>query len=110
MDIQKASDLPVEVHLASLDSRSKEHAWTGIENRSCQSQTVGLDQTSDTNAVTDFHLCHDSLFRKCLGRQLGIIYLWTLTGQELSGRRFENRRFAMSPFTSFYDRKTAATV
>jgi hypothetical protein len=58
MNVQQAANLPVEVHLASLDAWSKESARVHIENPSPQSPTIRLNETSNVNAVTDFHLCH----------------------------------------------------
>jgi hypothetical protein len=61
VDIQQPPDFSVEIHLASLDARSKERTWTYIENRPGQPQTVRLDEPADTNAITYFHLCHGLL-------------------------------------------------
>src|SRR5205814_1370831 len=68
MDIEQASHLSIEIDLASLDARAEQRALTNFENFSCQSQTIGVDEPSDTDTVADFHLSHDSLSRTRSGR------------------------------------------
>jgi hypothetical protein len=80
MDIQKASYLSVEVDFAPLDAATEERARAHIENRSGQAHAVRMAQSSNTHTVTDFHLCHRSLFQTDVGRQTRIIRSWTFGG------------------------------
>jgi hypothetical protein len=68
MDVQKASYLSVEVDLASLYAGTEERTWAHIKNRSRQSYAVRMDQTTNIDTVTNFHLCHCSLFQTNVGR------------------------------------------
>jgi hypothetical protein len=68
MDVQKASYLSVEVDLAPLNAGTEERTWAHIKNRSLQAYAVRMDQTSNIDTVTDFHLCHCSLFQTNVGR------------------------------------------
>jgi hypothetical protein len=81
MDIQKASYLSVEVDFAPLDAATEERARAHIENRSGQAHAVRMDQPSNIHTVTDFHLCHRSLFPTDVGRQSRIIRSWTFGGK-----------------------------
>ncbi len=61
MDVQEPSDLSVEVHFATLNARAKKRALAHFENLSRQSQAIRVDESSNTDPVTNFHLRHDSL-------------------------------------------------
>jgi hypothetical protein len=95
MDTQQSPDFSVEIHFASLDSRSKERAWTYIENRSSQSQAVRLDQAPNANVVTNLHILHSNHSLPEAGgaaaptaktsRQATRNYhLWTRAGKDIS--------------------------
>ena len=73
MDVQQASYLPVEVHLASLDTRSKQGALAHLENLSRQSQTIRVGKASNTDTVTDFHFRHGTSLGNCQANQTKII-------------------------------------
>ena len=81
MNIQKASDLSIEIDLAPLDSGAEQRTLAHIENCSRQSYTVRMDQTSNTDTITDFHLSHRSLFQTDCRQASKIIRLWTFAGK-----------------------------
>jgi len=64
MQIQDAADLAIEVHFASLDAASEKCAWRYLENFTGHSKTIGMNQTSNTDAVADLHFLHYYRLRK----------------------------------------------
>src|SRR5262245_60694215 len=83
MDVQKASYLSVEVDLAPLNAGTEERTWAHIKNRSRQSYAVRMDQTSNIDTITDFHLFHCSLFQTNVRQASKIIRSWTLCRQRI---------------------------
>ena len=58
MQTEQAPDLTVEIHFASLDTRSEQRALTYFQDFSYQSQTIRLDEASNADAVAHFNFCH----------------------------------------------------
>ena len=119
VNVQQASDFPIEIHSAALDVRSVKRAWTHINDLSDQPQTIRMHQASNTDAVADFHLFHRSLFQtnsKTGNRKLSAqTPSWA---KQISGhlRKLRPKTPLLEPrrefpaFTSFYDCKESTSV
>ena len=64
MDIKKPSYLAVEIDLTSLNALREQRAGADLDDRSSQSQTIGLDEASNVDAISDLKLIHGSLSKK----------------------------------------------
>ena len=60
VQVQDAANSSIEVNLASLNAVSEECTWIDLKNPTCHTKTVRVDQTSNANAVANFHFCHGS--------------------------------------------------
>ena len=90
VDIQEASNLPIEINSTALDTSPEQRTLAHSENRSCQSQTIRVDEAPNADAVADLHLCHDSLFRTIVRRASKIIHSWALLRQRIFDSRQAN--------------------
>jgi hypothetical protein len=61
VNAQQPSYFAIEVDFTTLDVGPEQSAWTHIKNSSNQSQTIRMDKSPNTNAVTDLQMCHRSL-------------------------------------------------
>ena len=55
VQIQNAANSSIEVHFAALNSASEECTWIDLKNLTSHSKTVRMDETSNANAVANFH-------------------------------------------------------
>ena len=85
MNIQQLSYFSVEIYFAALDTGPKKCTLPHVENGPSHTQTIGLNQSSNTHPITDIHFFHYSLSRNVSGgRQLNIIHRSTVGSQAVS--------------------------
>jgi hypothetical protein len=63
VNVENATDFAVEVDLTTLDAGSKQGAFASFKNRSGHSNTVGMQQPTDVDPITNVELKHPEIIR-----------------------------------------------
>jgi hypothetical protein len=61
MNGQNTANFAVEVDFTTLDARSKQGAFAHFENRSGHTKTIGMEQSADTDPITNVELNHSKI-------------------------------------------------